>query len=165
MNVKKQEDSLAVSAQLVLPQQANPAGNIHGGEIMKMMDNTAAIAAMRHANSNVVTARVDELVFKKPIRIGEYVTCTGRVVYAGNSSMEVFVTIESENLRTGKRQVALTAFFTMVSLDDNDMPSSVPQILPGDDEFSRGLFEIGRRRYRESREKRSKHVTINRRKR
>ncbi len=161
MNVKRQEDSLAVSAQLVLPQQANPAGNIHGGEIMKMMDNTAAIAAMRHSNSNVVTARVDELVFKKPIRIGEYVTCSGRVVYAGNSSMEVFVTIEAENLRTGKRQIALTAFFTMVAVDDNDRPSPVPQILPGDDEFSRGLFEIGRRRYSENRRERNKHVTPN----
>lgn len=152
---KRQEESIAVSAQMILPEQANPSGNIHGGEVMKMMDSTAAIAAMRHAHSNVVTARVDELIFKKPIHIGEYVICTGRVVYAGNTSMEVFVTIESENLKTGMRQIALTSFFTMVAIDDDNKPYQVPQVLPGDDAFSLRLFEAGRERYRKNRERRS----------
>ena len=116
MDAKRQEDSISVAAQQVLPQQANPAGNIHGGEIMKMMDGTAGIAAMRHSHCTVVTARVDELMFKKPIKIGDYVICTGRVVYTGRTSMEVFVTVERENLKTGDRQIALTAFFTMVAL-------------------------------------------------
>lgn len=150
MSGKRQEDSIAVSAQQVLPQQANPAGNVHGGEIMKMMDGTAGIAAMRHAHTNVVTARVDELMFKKPIKIGDYVTCTGRVVYTGRSSMEVFVTVESENLRTGERHIALTAFFTMVSLDKDGCPASVPPVLPGEDAFSQKLFESGRKRYKQN---------------
>lgn len=154
MNAKHQEDSIAVSAAQVLPQQANPAGNIHGGEIMKMMDSTAGIAAQRHCHTNVVTARVDELIFKQPIRIGEYVMCTGRVVYAGNTSMEVLVTVENENLQTGEKHIALTAFFTMVSLDKNDRPARVPQILPGDDEFSRRLFEIGKKRYEANKSRR-----------
>lgn len=155
---KRQEESIAISAQMILPQQANPSGNVHGGEIMKLMDTTAGIAAMRHCNTNVVTARVDELVFKKPIRIGDYVTCIGRVVYTGNSSMEVFVTIESENLRTGNKQIALTAFFTMVSLDDNDHPVQVPPVLPGDDAFSHKLYETGRRQYKENRARRKKQA-------
>lgn len=153
---KSQEDSIAVSAQIILPHQANPSGNVHGGEIMKLMDSTAGIAAMRHCNTNVVTARVDELIFKKTIRIGDYVTCTGRVVYTGNSSMEVFVTIEAENLRTGAKQIALTAFFTMVSLDENDHPLQVPPVLPGEDAFSHKLYETGRRHYKENRARRKK---------
>lgn len=163
MNAKRQEDSIAISAAQVLPHQANPAGNVHGGEIMKMMDATAGIAAQRHCHTNIVTARVDELMFKKPIRIGEYVTCTGRVVYAGNTSMEVMVTVESENLQSGQKQIALTAFFTMVSLDENDRPSPVPQILPGDDEFSRRLFEIGRKRYKENKKRINDHDISNKR--
>ena len=155
MDAKRQEDSVSVAAQQVLPQQANPAGNIHGGEIMKMMDGTAGIAAMRHSHCNVVTARVDELMFKKPVKIGDYVICTGRVVYTGRTSMEVFVTVESENLKTGCRQIALTAFFTMVALDESGAPTPVPPVLPGDDVFSQKLYESGRKRYKQNRERRS----------
>ena len=153
MTTKKQEDSIAISAEQVLPHQANPSGNVHGGEIIKMMDSTAGIAAQKHCHTNVVTARVDELCFKKPVRIGDYVTCTARVVYAGFSSMEVFVTVESENLYTGETKIALTAFFTMVSLDENDKPARVPQIEKGDDEYSQLLYATGRRRYEENKKR------------
>ena len=147
MNSKRQEDSIAVSAELVLPQQANPAGNVHGGEIIKMMDSTAGIAAQKHCHTNVVTARVDELLFKKPVHIGDYITCTARVVYTGCSSMEVFVTVESENLYTGETQIALTAFFTMISLDENGHPTEVPKIEKGEDAYSQLLYATGKRRY------------------
>ena len=158
MDAKRQEDSISVAAQQVLPQQANAAGNIHGGEIMKMMDGTAGIAAMRHSHTNAVTARVDELIFKKPIKIGDYVTCTGRVVYTGRTSMEVFVTVESENLTTGERKIALTAFFTMVAVDKYGVPTAVPPVLPGEDVFSQKLYESGRKRYKENRERRDRKV-------
>ena len=158
MDEKRQEDSLSVAAQQVLPQQANAAGNIHGGEIMKMMDSVAGIAAMRHSHTNAVTARVDELIFKKPIKIGDYVTCTGRVVYTGRTSMEVFVTVESENLATGAKHVALTAFFTMVALDKYGISTAVPPVLPGDDPFSQKLYESGRNRYKENRERRNRKI-------
>ena len=147
---QKNENSTAVSAQLILPHQANPAGNVHGGEIIKLMDSTAGIAAQRHCRTNVVTARVDELCFKKPVRIGDYVTCTAKVVFAGVSSMEVFVTVESENLYTGQTQIALTAFFTMVSLDENDRPAPVPPVECGDDEYSKLLYTAGKNRYEKS---------------
>lgn len=151
--IKKQEESVSVSAEQVLPHQANPAGNVHGGEIIKMMDSTAGIAAQRHCHRNVVTARVDELCFKKPVRIGDYVTCTARVVFSGVSSMEVFVTVESENLYTGETQIALTAFFTMVALDENDKPTKVPEVERGDDAYSRLLYACGKKRYEENKKR------------
>ena len=147
MKAKRQEDSTAVLAELVLPFQANAAGNVHGGEIIKLMDSTAGVAAQKHCHTNVVTARIDELCFKKPVLIGEYVKSTARVVYTGSSSMEVFVTVESENLHTGTTQIALTAFFTMVSLDDNGKPAKVPPVEPGDDAYSKMLHQEGEKRY------------------
>lgn len=154
MTPKLQEDSTAVLAELVLPYQANTAGNVHGGEIIKLMDSTAGVAAQKHCHTNVVTARIDELCFKKPVMIGEYVTCRARVVYTGNSSMEVFVTVESEDLRSGKTQIALTAFFTMVSLDENGRPSKVPPIDPGQDTYSQRLHKEGEKRYLASKKRR-----------
>ena len=114
---KKYRDSEAVLAQMLLPYQANASGNIHGGEIMKLMDSTAGVSAMKYAHSNVVTARVDELQFKRPVHVGDHIICTAHVVYTGYSSMEVFVTVETENLLTGKINIALTAFFTMVAMN------------------------------------------------
>ena len=158
MKIKKQEDSIAISAELVLPHQANPAGNVHGGEIIKLMDSTAGISAQKHCHTNVVTARVDELCFKKPVRIGEYVTCTARVVYVGSTSMEVFVTVEAENLYTGETNIALTAFFTMISLDENDRPKKVPPIDKGSDTYSQLLYATGKRRYEYNKTRRNKRL-------
>lgn len=129
MKPKMMSESYSVLAELVLPMQTNPAGNVHGGEIMKMMDSAAGVAAQKHAHTNCVTARVEELNFKKPIHVGELVTCKAQVIYAGRSSMEVFVTVESEDIVTGTKQIALTAFFTMVSLDKNGRPSPVPPLV------------------------------------
>lgn len=145
---KHQYESISVLANQVLPYQSNPSGNVHGGEIMKMMDAAAGVAAQKHCHTNVVTARVDELCFKKPVLVGELVTCTSQVIYAGNSSMEVFVTVESEDLQSEKgKQIALTAFFTMVSLDENGHPSKVPEIIPNDDIYSQKLYNEGKQRY------------------
>lgn len=129
MKPKMMSESYSVLAELVLPMQTNPAGNVHGGEIMKMMDSAAGVAAQKHAHTNCVTARVEELNFKKPIHVGELVTCKAQVIYAGRSSMEVFVTVESEDIVTGTKQIALTAFFTMVSLDKNGRPTPVPPLV------------------------------------
>lgn len=128
MKSKSMKESFSVLAQLVLPMQANPAGNVHGGEIMKMMDSAAGVASQKHAQTNCVTARVEELNFKKPVHVGELVTCKSQVIYVGHSSMEVFVTVESENTMSGEKKIALTAFFTMVSVDKNGKPSQVPKL-------------------------------------
>lgn len=141
------KDSEAILAEILLPYQANAAGNIHGGEIMKLMDSTAGVSAMKYSGSNVVTARVDELQFKQPVHIGEHVICTGHVVYTGKTSMEVFVTVEVEDLMTGKVTIALTAFFTMVAVNGQGKPIPVPQIEFSNEPFLRALYFEGQRRY------------------
>lgn len=149
MKSKLMKESFSVLAQVVLPMQANPAGNVHGGEIMKMMDSAAGVAAQKHAHTNCVTARVEELNFKKPVHVGELVTCKSQVIYAGHSSMEIFVTVESEDLITGKKQIALTAFFTMVSLDKNGKPSEVPKLICDESNaYEAKLYHEGEKRHK-----------------
>lgn len=148
MKSRSMKQSYSVLAQVVLPLQANPAGNVHGGEIMKMMDSAAGVAAQKYAHTNVVTARVEELNFKKPVLVGELVTCKAQVIFAGRSSMEVFVTVESEDLITGERQIALTAFFTMVSLNEEGRPSNVPKLIYDEqDAYESKLFREGEKRH------------------
>ena len=138
--------SVLIISEIMLPGQANPAGNIHGGEIMKLMDSTAYAVARRYARSNVVTARVDELEFHLPIFVGDLVVCIGKVVFAGKSSMEVAVTVEVEDLENGGIQKALTAYFTMVALDKKGRPQHIPELLLETDE-DRAVFEQGAARY------------------
>ena len=125
----KMKDSRIVISEVMMPSQANPNGNVHGGEIMKLMDSAAYAAARRYARSNVVTARVDELEFHLPIRIGDLVVVTADIVYVGHSSMEVAVNVIVEDLDDGgDPQLGLSAYFTMVALDRNARPKSVPPL-------------------------------------
>ena len=141
------EQSTTVTGSVMMPSQANPNGNVFGGEIMKMMDSVAYACSVRYAHSNVVTARVDELEFHKPIFIGDLVTCTAKVVFVGHSSMEVFVNVEVQDLeREDNPERALTAYFTMVALDRNGRPHAV-RPLDVVTEEDRAAFEAGRRRY------------------
>lgn len=153
---KSFKDSEAVLAEMLLPYQANPAGNIHGGEIMKLMDSTAGVSAMKYSRTNAVTARVDELQFKHPVHVGDHVVCTAHVVYTGRSSMEVFVTVEAENLLTGESNIALTAFFTMVAVDPNGKPVPVPPIEFSNEPYIRKLYFEGQRRYESHRHKKNR---------
>lgn len=124
-----------ILSQLMLPNQANGSGNVHGGEIMKMMDNAAGTVAMKYSKGDVVTARVDELMFHKPVMIDAFVSCTAEIVFVGNTSMEVLVTVETDDLTTDDGpEVALTAFFTMVALDDNRQPRKIPSYTPETEE-------------------------------
>ena len=148
MKAKQMKDSYTVLAQLVLPMQANVAGNVHGGEIMKLMDSAAGVAAQKHAHTNCVTARVEELNFKRPVLVGELVTCKAQVIYAGRTSMEVFVTVESEDTIKGRKQIALTAFFTMVSLDKSGKPAKVAPITYNDNDiYEKKMYCEGEKRY------------------
>ncbi|WIV12440.1 acyl-CoA thioesterase [Proteiniborus sp. MB09-C3] len=129
------------------PNQANIAGNVHGGEIMKLMDNVAGIVAAKHARSNVVTARVDKLEFHYPIKIGNLVTCQAKLSFVGNSSMEVFVKVLVEDVtKEASAKVVSTAFFTMVALDEYGKPMTVPSLEITSDEES-DLFDEGKKRY------------------
>ncbi len=135
-----------IMSQTMLPSQANYAGNVHGGEIMKLMDQAAGAAAHRYSRSNVVTARVDEMQFLYPVLIGAFITCTATIAYVGNTSMEVIVTVDVEDLDSEDPPVRTqTAFFTMVALDKMGKPKKLPA-LELQTEEEKLLFEQGRQR-------------------
>ncbi|NLM51611.1 MAG: acyl-CoA thioesterase [Firmicutes bacterium] len=127
---KTVSDSRTTLSQVMQVNMANPAGNIHGGEIMKIMDTAAGAAAKRHARSNVVTARVTEMEFLVPVHVGDLVICTAELAFVGHSSMEVLVTVEVENpLIEAPPKVALTGYFTMVAIDENGKSKKVPELV------------------------------------
>ena len=159
MSECKMKDSRIVISEVMMPSQANPNGNVHGGEIMKLMDSAAYAAARRYARSNVVTVRVDELEFHLPIRIGDLVVVTADIVYVGHSSMEISVNVIVEDLDEGSDpQLGLSAYFTMVALDRNARPKAVPPLELKTEE-ARVAFEEGKRRY-EAHKARKRGVTI-----
>ena len=122
-------------SQIMLPSQANNAGNVHGGEIMKMMDSAAGAVCHKYAKCNVVTARVDELQFIRPVLLGSMVICIARIVYVGNTTMEVIVTTEVEDLESDcDPEIALSGFFTMVALDKIGKPKKLKGFEPETEE-------------------------------
>jgi acyl-CoA hydrolase len=133
-------------AQVMLPGQANPAGFVHGGELMKLMDNAAGVAAVRHCHSNVVTATVEEINFLHPVRIGSLVLVRAVLTFVGSSSMEVRVEVDTEDLSTESRNRAVTAHFVMIALDRDRKPTGVPPLLVCTEEEEE-LFHEGRARY------------------
>ncbi len=141
---------------VMMPNEANAAGNVHGGEIMKMMDTAAYVVARKHSRCNVVTARVDELEFHHPIYVGELVTCKAELVFVGRSSMEIHVTVLVEDLNCDmSTRRALTAYFTMVALDDDGRPTDVPNLIVETPE-EQDNFEKGRARYELHKKRRSR---------
>lgn len=131
---------------MVLPNDTNQLGNLLGGRLMEWMDIAAAISAQRHSNRICVTAAVDDLVFHQPIRLGEVVTLRASVNRAFGTSLEVGVSVISENQLTGERKTANTAYLTFVAVDDNTMPVSVERIVPRTAEEKRRYNEALRRR-------------------
>ncbi|HEX2128806.1 MAG TPA: acyl-CoA thioesterase [Solirubrobacterales bacterium] len=109
-------------------EDANLAGLVHGGVVMKMCDEAAAIAAIRHCGGRVVTAGVDRMTFMDPVNVGELLSCSAAVNAAWRTSMEVGVRVEAENPRTGERRHTSTAYLTMVALDDEAKPTPVPPL-------------------------------------
>ncbi|RME87023.1 MAG: acyl-CoA thioesterase [Anaerolineae bacterium] len=116
-------------AQLMQPQHANARGNVHGGWIMKLVDEAGALACMRHAQNRVVTVAVDSMVFRHPIRIGDLVILTAEVTYVGHTSMEAEVQVVAENPVTGERVHTNTAYLVYVALDEAGRPTPVPPLL------------------------------------
>jgi acyl-CoA hydrolase len=116
---------------------ANLAGLVHGGTVMKMCDEVAAIAAIRHCGRRIVTAGVDRMMFVEPVHVGELLACSATVNAAWRTSMEVGVRVEAENPRTGERRHTSTAYLTMVALDDEGRPVAVPALLAESDDERR----------------------------
>jgi len=115
---------------------------------MKFVDNAAGVVALRHAHTNVVTAKVEEINFLKPVRVGDTVLVHASLTFVGRSSMEVRAQVETENLSTEKKQKALSAYFIYVALDKVGKPTEVPPLLITTEEGQR-LFEEGKKRYEE----------------
>jgi acyl-CoA hydrolase len=115
---------------LMTPDMANFSGNVHGGTILKLLDQVAYACASRYAGCYVVTLSVDQVTFRQPIHVGELVTFMASVNYTGNSSMEIGIKVIAEDIRTQVVRHANSCFFTMVAVDDGGKPTPVPAITP-----------------------------------
>jgi acyl-CoA hydrolase len=122
---------------LMTPDMANFSGNVHGGTILKLLDQVAYACAARYAARYVVTLSVDQVVFREPIHVGELVTFLASVNHTGTSSMEVGVKVLAEEIRTQRVRHANSCFFTMVALDDDRKPVAVPPLVPATPEERR----------------------------
>jgi len=146
---RKAADSSSVLVRWMGLVDANSAGYVHGGTVMKLCDEVAGLAAVRHSRCRVVTAGMDRMTFLEPIHIGELVTFTASVNAAWRTSMEVGVRVEAEQPREGRLRHTNTAYLTMVALDDDGRPTEVPPLAAvSDDERRREREAQTRRRNR-----------------
>ena len=123
---------------LMTPDTANFSGNVHGGNILKLLDQVAYACASRYAGTYVVTMSVDQVTFRQPIHVGELVTFLAAVNYTGRTSMEVGIKVVAENIRTQEVRHVNSCFFTMIAVDDDKKPVAVPPLRPfGPDEQRR----------------------------
>jgi uncharacterized protein (TIGR00369 family) len=129
MKNKTVKDSRVTVSQVMQPADANPAGNVHGGTIMKLIDNAAGVVAFRHSRCNSVTASVDQIDFHYPAFIGDLLTIKASLNLVGRTSMEIGARVESENLLTGQTRHIASAYLTFVSLDNNLKPVLVPGLI------------------------------------
>jgi acyl-CoA hydrolase len=134
---------------LMTPDMANFTGDVHGGTILKLLDQVAFTCAGRYAQAYVVTLSVDRVVFREPIRIGELVTFDASVNFTGRSSMEVGIRVSAENFREGSVRHTNSCYFTMVAIDEDRTPIAVPPLEPAtDDERRRWDAAVARREQR-----------------
>ena len=129
MEGKKVCESLVILSHVMQPQDANPAGNIHGGVIMKLIDNAAGVVAIRHARSNAVTASIDRLDFHYPVYVGDLVTLTASLNMVGRTSMDIGVRVESEKMISGKTHHTASAYLTFVALDKDGKALEVAPLI------------------------------------
>ena len=148
------ESSVSLSC-VMLPQDANTMGNVHGGVIMKHIDNTAAVAAIRHVRSNAVTASIDRLDFHSPVFVGNLLKLRASINYTGKTSMEIGVRVETEDLLTGEVHHTASAYLTFVALDENGRPKEIPPVIIESDKEIRRNREAAERRKRRLAERQS----------
>jgi acyl-CoA hydrolase len=113
----------------MMPYHANPMGNVHGGEIMRLVDETGALCAIRHAQRQVVTLAIDSLTFHSPVHVGDLVSLSASLNWVGRSSMEVGVRVVAENPLTGEQTHTNTAYLIYIALGDDGRPTEVPRLL------------------------------------
>lgn len=138
-------DTMKMSV-LMTPDKANFAGNIHGGAILKHLDEIAYACASRYCGSYVVTLSVDKVLFKTPIHVGELVTFLASVNYTGKTSMEIGIKVIAEDVIKRTVKHTNTCYFTMVALDENGKPKEIPQLNPTDPVHIKRYEDAKRRR-------------------
>jgi acyl-CoA hydrolase len=138
-------ESISEYTEFALPTDANPLGNVLGGKVMHLVDLAGAMAAIRHAHCQVVTASIDYMTFLHPIPIGSLVILRSSVNRVFRSSMEVGVRVEVEDLRTGKRKHSSSAYVTFVAIDRAGRPMPVPPVIP-ETEAEKTRYEQAERR-------------------
>jgi len=148
MPEKTPQASRITVAQLMHPEHANNLGNVHGGWIMKLVDEAGALACMRHCQRRVVTVFIDQMEFHQPIRIGDLVTLTAEVTYAGRTSIEAEIKVIAEDPTTGEQVHTNTAYIVYVALDDERHPTEVPPLQASSPE-EQAKLEAGKKRQAE----------------
>ncbi|MGZ8136577.1 MAG: acyl-CoA thioesterase [Methylococcaceae bacterium] len=125
--MNKQEKTLTMTV-LMTPDMANFSGNVHGGSLLKLLDQVAYACAAKYCKNYVVTAALDQVFFKQNVNVGELVTFYARVNHVGRSSMEIGVKVFAENLRTHEKRFTTSCFFTMVGVDELGKSVEVPRL-------------------------------------
>jgi uncharacterized protein (TIGR00369 family) len=148
MEGKRVKESRVTLSQMMLPQDANPMGNIHGGIIMKLADEAGGLCAMRHSQRQVVTVAIDSMTFHSPVYVGNLVTLNANLNWVGRSSMEVEVCVTAEDPLSGRHTHTNTAFVVLVALDDKGRPTKVPLLILETDEERRRWTEAEKRQQR-----------------
>jgi uncharacterized protein (TIGR00369 family) len=150
MEGKRIGDSLVTLSQVMNPEHVNVMGNVHGGVVMKLIDEAGGLCAARHARRPTVTVAVDSLEFLTPVHIGDLVTFDAHLTFVGRTSMEVEVCVEAEEILTGDRRLTNVAYVVYVALGNDGRPTEAPPlILETDDE---------RRRWEQARQRRSERL-------
>ena len=148
MDGKRASESTVVLSHFMQPEHANAMGNVHGGWLMKLMDEAGGLSATRHARRPTVTVAVDSLTFVSPVHVGDLVIMEARLTYTGRTSMEVEVHAEAENILTGERTYTNSAYIIYVALDEHNRPAEVPPLILETGE-ERERFERGQQRQAE----------------
>jgi acyl-CoA hydrolase len=151
MNLPSHQLSMTV---LMTPDTANFSGNVHGGHILKLLDQVAYACASRYAGAYVVTMSVDQVTFRQPIHVGELVTFLAAVNYTGRSSMEIGIKVLAESIRTQEVRHVNSCFFTMVAVGDDKKPVSVRQLQPSS--------PVEQRRFEEARGRKDARLALDR---
>ena len=140
--------SRSLTTLIMEPYQSNSQGFIHGGELLKIMDMAAGIVGRIHSRGLIVTARIDDVVFHKPVNIGNTVTCIGQLIYVGKSSMMIMVNIVIHNMDDfANPYLAVSGMFTMVHIVD-EKANSVPRLTISTEE-DKNYYEYGEKKYKE----------------
>ncbi len=158
MDEAKQEKKLFMT-RLMTPDMANFAGNVHGGTILKLLDEAAFSCASRYCKSYVMTAALDHVEFKSPITVGDLVTFKCNINYVGHSSMEVGIRVEGEKIKEKTKYHAISCYFTMICVNEDGVPQQAPT-LKIDSEIEQKLFEAGKMRREMRKETKERNLQL-----